>query len=110
MNLLEYLWPMRWNSRSAPFRSTRTGTPGYFASNVLAMRSAAERSIEVYQTTLPSFLAASISAGEIVLAGGKSSHVTWARTGTASIVADASVAAPLSVSRRVKVLRMAFPP
>ena len=73
------------------------------------MRSAAERSIEVYQTTLPSFLAASISAGVIVLAGG-AFDVTWARTGTASIVADASVAAPLSVSRRVKVLRMAFPP
>ena len=54
---------MRWNTRSAPERSTRTAMPGYFASNVLAIRSAAARSIEVYQTTLPSFFAASISAG-----------------------------------------------
>ena len=73
---------MRWNSRSAPLRSTRTATPGYFASKVLAMRSAPARSIEVYQTTLPSFFAASISAGVIALAGG-ALEVTCARTGAA---------------------------
>ncbi len=58
---------MRWNTRSAPERSTRTGMPGYFASKDLAIRSAADRSIDVYQTTLPSFFAASISAGVIAL-------------------------------------------
>ena len=44
--LLAYSWPMRWNTRSAPVRSTRTGTPN-FASNALAMRSATTRSIAV---------------------------------------------------------------
>ena len=44
---LAYSWPMRWNTRSAPVRSTRTAMPGYFASNALAMRSATGRSIEV---------------------------------------------------------------
>ena len=37
--LEEYSWPMRWNTRSAPVRSTRTEMPGYFASNALAIRS-----------------------------------------------------------------------
>ena len=45
--LLEYSWPMRWNTRSAPVRSTRTATPGYFASNALAIFSASGRSTEV---------------------------------------------------------------
>ena len=58
---------MRWNTRSAPVRSTRTATPGYFASNERATRSASGRSTEVYQTALPSFFAASISAGVIAL-------------------------------------------
>src|ERR1700731_1786706 len=61
---------MRWNTRSAPVRSTRTATPEYFASNALATRSAAGRSSDVYQTILPSFLAASIKAGVTALAGG----------------------------------------
>ena len=68
--LLPYSWPMRWNTRSAPVRSTRTAMPGNFASNDLAIFSASGRSTEVYQTTLPSFFAASISAGVIALAGG----------------------------------------
>src|SRR5664280_1350358 len=67
--LLAYSCPMRWNTRSAPLRSTRTATPGYLASKALATFSASGRSTEVYQTTLPSFLAASISAGVIALAG-----------------------------------------
>src|SRR5258705_6304682 len=54
---------MRWKTRSAPERSTRTATPGYFASNDLAIFSATAKSIDVYQTILPSFFAASISAG-----------------------------------------------
>src|SRR4029079_1382391 len=61
---------MRWNTRSAPVRSTRTAMPGYLASNVLARRSATGRSIEVQKTTLPSFLAASINCGVTALAGG----------------------------------------
>jgi hypothetical protein len=40
--------------------------PGYLASNARAIFSASGRSTEVYQTTLPSFLAASISAGVTV--------------------------------------------
>ena len=45
---LPYSWPMRWNTRSAPVRSTRTAMPGYFASKALAIFSASGRSIEVY--------------------------------------------------------------
>src|SRR5206468_7006728 len=67
---LEYSWPMRWNTRSAPVRSTRTPMPEYFASKARATFSAAGRSSEVYQTTLPSFFAAAISSGVIELAGG----------------------------------------
>ena len=59
--LLAYSWPMRWNTRSAPVRSTLHVDAGNFASNA-AIFSATESSIEVYQTTLPSFFAASISA------------------------------------------------
>jgi hypothetical protein len=44
---LAYSWPMRWNTRSAPLRSTRTETPGNAASNDLAIFSASGRSIEV---------------------------------------------------------------
>ena len=66
---------MRWNTRSAPERSTLTLMPGNFASNVLAMRSAPARSIEVYQTTLPSFFAAAISSGVIASAGGAAARI-----------------------------------
>ncbi len=45
--LLAYSWPMRWNTRSAPVRSTRTAMPGYFASKALAIFSEIGRSIEV---------------------------------------------------------------
>src|SRR4029078_11664883 len=68
--LLPYSCPMRWNTRSAPVRSTRTATPGYFASNDFAIFSASGRSTEVYQTTLPSFFSASITCGVPALAGG----------------------------------------
>src|SRR6185437_6109653 len=68
--LLPYSWPMRWNTRSAPVRSTRTATPGNLASNDLAIFSASGRSTEVYHTTLPSFFAASTSAGVMLVAGG----------------------------------------
>src|ERR1041385_3434613 len=66
--LLAYSWPMRWNTRSAPARSTRTATPEYFASKLRAIFSASGRSTEVYQTTLPSFCAAATRSG--VTAGG----------------------------------------
>ena len=68
--LLEYSWPMRLNTRSAPVRSTRTATPGYFASNARATLLGQRQVDRSYQTTLPSFLAAAISSGVIVLAGG----------------------------------------
>src|SRR5437762_1561281 len=61
---------MRWNTRSAPERSTRTANPEYFASNDFAIFSATARSIDVYHTTLPSFFAASISAGVTASAAG----------------------------------------
>jgi hypothetical protein len=67
---LAYSWPMRENTRSAPVRSTRTATPGYFVSNARATRSASGRSTDVYQTALPSFFAASIKAGVTASAGG----------------------------------------
>ena len=44
---LAYSWPIRWNTRSAPLRSTRTLMPEYFASNALAIFSASGRSTEV---------------------------------------------------------------
>src|SRR5215207_1324287 len=50
---LEYSWPIRWNTRSAPVRSTRTAMPGYLASKAL-----------------PSFLAASINCGVMAVGGG----------------------------------------
>ena len=43
----EYSWPMRWNTRSAPLRSTCTEIPEYFASNAFATFSATGRSVEV---------------------------------------------------------------
>src|SRR5665213_14606 len=101
--LLAYSWPTRWNTRSAPVRSTRTSMPSNFALNAAAMPSATDRSIEVYQTTLPSFFAASISCGVIVSAGGAS-----ARAGAANTVPSASAVEPLRTSRRDGFLFPAF--
>ena len=82
---------MRWNTRSAPVRSTRTSMPPNFSLNEAAIFSATDRSIEVYQTTLPSFFAASISCGVIASAGGAS-----ARAGEANTVPSASAVEPFS--------------
>src|ERR1700712_2269724 len=92
--LLAYSWPIRWNTRSAPVRSTRTSTP-YFALKEPAIFSDTDRSIEVYQTTLLSFFAASISCGVIASAGGAS-----ARAAVANTVPSASAVEPLRISRR----------
>src|ERR1700712_2760677 len=92
--LLAYSWPIRWNTRSAPVRSTRTSTP-YLALKAPAIFSDTDRSIEVYQTTLPSFFAASISCGVIASAGGAS-----ARAAVANTVPSASAVVPLRISRR----------
>src|SRR6185312_2074247 len=97
--LLPYSCPMRWNTRSAPVRSTRTATPGYFASNDFAIFSASGKSTEVYQTTLPSFLAASISDGVIALAGGAADNTRVADSG-ASVAPSAAALDALSRSRR----------
>src|ERR1700738_3030976 len=59
--------------------------PPNFSLKAPAIFSATERSIAVYQTTLPSFFAASISCGVIASAGG-----AWARTGDANTVPSAS--------------------
>src|SRR5512145_2926599 len=85
---------MRWNTRSAPVRSTRTATPGYLASNERAIFSANGRSTEVYQTTLPSAFAASISCGVTALAAGA------ADTTEANALDAANAVVPLSTSRR----------
>src|SRR5919106_6527455 len=92
--LLESSWLIRWKRRSAPERSTRGAMPGYFTSNALAIFSATGRSTEVYQTTLPSFFAASINAGVMALAGGDAPQ-----TGEVNAVA-ASAAEPVRTSRR----------
>src|ERR1700680_4780977 len=95
---LAYSWPMRWNTRSAPVRSTRTATPEYFVSNARATRSAAGRSSEVYQTTLPSFLAASIKVGVTALAGGAAAVTEVAFIEVANAPA-ASAVEPFKTSR-----------
>src|SRR5580765_7897556 len=93
--LLPYSCPMRWNTRSAPVRSTRTATPGYFASKDLAIFSASGRSTEVYQTTLPSFFAASMSCGVIGLAGG-AADMTFVEKAAPAM----SALEPINTSRR----------
>src|SRR6202163_1037910 len=87
---LAYSWPMRLNARTA--------TPEYLASNALATFSAAGRSREVYQTTLPSFLAASINAGVTVLAGGAAA-MTEAASIEAANAPAASAVEPFRMSR-----------
>src|SRR6266516_3738905 len=101
---LPYSWPMRWNTRSAPARSTRHATPGYFASNARAIFSATGRSTEVYQASLPSFCAAAISSGVIAAAGGAAAITRVSAT------PSASAAEPISTSRRESFLPgIAFP-
>src|SRR4029079_4399100 len=86
---------MRWKLRSAPERSTFTAMPGYLASNALPTFSASARSTELYQVTLPSFFAASISCGVMLSAAG----ADWAeRTKPLAIRA---VVEPASTRRRV---------
>src|ERR1700692_1854739 len=86
---------MRCSRRSAPLRSTLQDTPEYLASNALPICSESLRSIEVYQTTLPSFLAASISAGVTALAGGGPDSPRGENEAPA-----ASAPEPISTSRR----------
>ena len=93
--LLEYSWPTRCKMRSAPVRSTCTFTPGYLASNRLPISSATLRSIEVYQTTLPSFLAAAISSGVMLPAGGAAET-----TRVENALPMVSALDPISKSRR----------
>src|ERR1700704_654914 len=59
-----------------------------------AIFSETDRSIEVYQTTLPSFFAASVSCGVMASAGGAS-----ARTREANIVPSASAVEPFRTPR-----------
>src|ERR1700690_3931860 len=93
--LLEYSWPMRCRIRSAPVRSTCTLTPGYFASKRCAISCDTLRSIEVYQTILPSFLAASTRAGVPALAGGAADS-----PGVENDAPAASAPEPINTSRR----------
>src|SRR5258708_513682 len=85
--LLEYSWLRRWKLRSAPERSTCTGMPGYFASNALATFSASSSSTEVYQTILPSFLAASMSSGVTFVGAGASASAAPAKKAAAAAIA-----------------------
>ena len=73
---------MRCRMRSAPVRSTCTLTPGYFASNRCAISCDTLRSIEVYQTTLPSFFAAAISSGVTGVAGGAADNTRVEKDGS----------------------------
>src|SRR5512135_1425518 len=101
---LEYSWPKRWNSRSAPVRSTRTEMPGNFCSNARATFSASGKSTDVYQTTMPSFCAAAMRSGVIAVGGGAA-----ARTGVANRVPAAALAAvACSTSRLVNPRFMAI--
>src|SRR5215204_1207364 len=68
--------------------------PGYLASNALAMRSETGRSIDVYQTTLPSFCAAASRSGVTAAAGGA------ADTTRVPSALSASAVAPCSTVRR----------
>src|ERR1039458_2070990 len=86
---------MRCSRRSAPLRSTLQDTPGYLASNALPICSESFRSIEVYQTTLPSFFAASISADVTALAGGAADSTRVENEAPA-----ASTPEPINTSRR----------
>src|SRR5215510_3723477 len=86
---------MRCRIRSAPVRSTLQLTPGYLASNALPICSDNLRSTEVYQTTLPSFLAASMSSGVTALAGGAADI-----TPVENAAPAASALEPTSTSRR----------
>src|SRR5580658_10125302 len=92
---LSYSWPMRWNTRSAPVRSTRNSMPPNFSLKDAAIFSETARSIDVYQTTWPSFFAASISCGVIPSGGG-----ACARAGAANTVPSASAVEPFRMSRR----------
>src|SRR5579864_9054405 len=56
---------MRWNTRSDPDRSTSTSIFGYAALKACAIASATLTSTDEYQTTLPSFAAASSIAGVV---------------------------------------------
>src|ERR1700745_2442816 len=78
---------MRWNTRSAPERSTRHATPEYFASNARAIFSATGRSTDVYQATLPSCLAAAINSG--VTLEGSTAAVALDETAPNASAADA---------------------
>src|SRR5664279_1964670 len=93
--LAEYSWLMRCSRRSAPLRSTLQDTPGYLVSNALPICSDSLRSIEVYPTTLPSFLAASISAGVTALAGGAADSTRVENDAPAAIAPE-----PINTSRR----------
>src|SRR5260221_6876680 len=96
--LLAYSWPMRWNTRSAPVRSTRTSMPPNFSLKLPAIFSATEWSIAVYQTTWPSFFAASISCGVIASGGGASARAAAANTGPNASAAE-PFREPLRTSR-----------
>src|SRR5258706_268879 len=76
-------WPMRWNTRSEPERSICTLMPGYLASKALPNASAISTSVEVYQTTVPSLRAPSISFWSTMLGGGGRGAVAAAQHGVA---------------------------
>src|SRR6187401_3220458 len=70
--------------------------PEYLASNDLATFSASGKSTEVYQTTLPSFFAASMSCGVTTAAGGAAERTRVA----GSVVAAARAAEAFRSFRR----------
>src|SRR5712692_9223633 len=71
----------RWRIRSEPVRCTSTLIPGYAASKSLATFSALVSAREVYQTTLPSFLAASPRASWATAGAGAARRARPSRMG-----------------------------
>src|SRR5450759_2842188 len=91
--LAAYSWARRWNWRSEPVRSIRTAMPGYFASKPRATRSDTGKSMAAYQTALPSFLAASMSAGVTGLDSGAAARAGRAAAPESSPVTPALIEA-----------------
>src|SRR6185437_10348673 len=83
---------MRWKTRSAPDRSTCTLTAGYLASKAFASASETFTSVEVYQTTLPSFAAAAASCGVASYGAGACAAAGPGAQAAAAAVAIAAMA------------------
>ncbi len=76
--------------------------PGYFASKARATRSDTGRSIAAYQTTLPSFFAASIKAPVTAVGSGAAART---RVAANALATAAALRTPLRVSGSLCITR-----